>query len=146
MDDGLLHVGEHTFDPDDLTYAEQRAVKRVIRNDIWDEDVDGPFEWEEVTQLEIIPATTFVFLQRLNPEVTLKEALAYKPRDVLPEDDEDTLNCGREDCPTLILGGEHQRVQCLRCERSISRDTLDPTAAVPESAGDEPAPMPSSPA
>jgi hypothetical protein len=82
MDDGMLHVGGETFDVEDLTYAEKRAVRRIVRTELWDETVDGEFDWDEVGENEVLPATIAVFMRRTNPDYTLADAMALKPREV----------------------------------------------------------------
>lgn len=84
----LLHVNGETFDPDDLTYGEKRAVRNLIRTDLWD-DAWGEFDWEEVGENEVLPATIAVFLARASgqtPRSHLDEALRLKPRDVYADD------------------------------------------------------------
>lgn len=84
----LLHVDGLAFDPEDLSYGEKREVRRLIRTELWDEDLDGSFDWDAVGENEVLPATICVFMRRDRPEYTLVEALAHKPRDVYRDDDE----------------------------------------------------------
>ena len=82
-DNEVLHVDGRTFDTDDLTYGERREIRRLIKNELWDEDLDGPFEWGEVTADDIMAVTILVLMRRENPAYTLAEALACKPERVL---------------------------------------------------------------
>lgn len=82
-DPELLHVDGKTFDTDDLTYGERRDIRRLIKNELWDEDTDGPFDWEEVTADDIMAVTILVLMRRENPQFTLEDALACKPARVL---------------------------------------------------------------
>jgi len=82
-DNELLHVDEHVFDTDDLTYEEHREIKRIARLEIWDEDIDGPFE--DLSTNDLIPAIITVFMRRVEPGFTLEQARAYKPTEVFPE-------------------------------------------------------------
>ncbi len=79
--DELLHVDGQTFDPEDLTYGEKREVRRLVRCELWD-DAMGDFDWEEVGENDVLPATIAVFMRRTDPDYTLEAALALKPRDV----------------------------------------------------------------
>lgn len=81
----LLHVDGLEFDPEDLTYGEKREVRRLIRTEAWDEAVDGEFDWDLVGENEVLPATIAVFMRRHNPEYTVADAMALKPRDVYAE-------------------------------------------------------------
>ena len=77
----LLHVGDRSFDPDDLTFAEKRNVRRLIRTEVWDRP-DEEFSWEEIGEDDVVPATVTVFMRREDPAYTLEQAFALKPRDV----------------------------------------------------------------
>ncbi len=79
----LLHVNGETFDPDDLTYGERREVRRLIRAELWDDD-EGEFDWDEVGENEVLPATIAVFMARAGgaAKTHLSAALKLKPRDV----------------------------------------------------------------
>ena len=80
----LLHVDGQTFDPEDLSYGEKREVRRIIRVELWD-DAMGEFDWEEVGENDVLPATIAVFMRRTDPDYTLEAALDLKPRDVYAE-------------------------------------------------------------
>jgi hypothetical protein len=82
----LLHVGDLSFDPEDLTFGEKREVRRIVRAELWDADVMGEFDWAEVPDEEVVAATIAVWMRRENPQYTLDEALALKPKDVIGED------------------------------------------------------------
>jgi hypothetical protein len=79
----LLHVNGHVFDTDDLSYAERRAIKVIARTEIWDEDVDGPFQ--DMNEDDLMPAIILVFMRREDPEYTLELAAALKPSEVFPD-------------------------------------------------------------
>ncbi len=81
----VLHVEGQTFNTDDLTYGEQREIKRICRLEIWNEEIDGPFE--NLNTVDIMPAVITVFMRRDNPEYGLEQALKLKPEDVFPEDE-----------------------------------------------------------
>lgn len=82
-DPEILYVDGHTFDTDDLTYGERIAIRRLIKNEMWDQDADGPFNWDEVTADHIMAVTVLVLMRRTDPEYTLAQALACKPERVL---------------------------------------------------------------
>ena len=79
-DEELLYVNGHVFDTDDLTYGERREIKRIARTEIWDEDVDGP--WEDMTADDIMPAIILVLMRRDTPGYTLELAMQEKPEQV----------------------------------------------------------------
>lgn len=88
-----ITVDGQEYDTDSLTYKEQRAIRRLIRNEVWDEDEDGPFDWTEVGEDEILPATIAVLMLRDTPGYTkedaraaLNRALDNNPRDVIGGD------------------------------------------------------------
>jgi hypothetical protein len=73
----LIYIDGHTFDLDDLTYAERRETKRIARTEIWDEGVDGPFE--DLSSDDVMPAVILVLMRRHDPLYTLAQAMAQKP-------------------------------------------------------------------
>lgn len=79
----LLHVDGHTFDTDDLTYAERRQIKILARTEIWDEDVDG--EFQNLNEDDLMPAIITVFMRRHIPSYTLADAAKHRPSDVFRE-------------------------------------------------------------
>jgi hypothetical protein len=79
--DNLLYINGEVFDAEDLTYGEKRDIRRIIRRDIWDEELDGPFDEAEISENEALPATILVFMRRSNPDATIDEAMAVKPRE-----------------------------------------------------------------
>jgi hypothetical protein len=82
-DNEMLHIEGRTFDTDDLTYGERREIRRLIRNELWDDDLDGVFDWDEVTADDIMAVTILVLMRRENAAFTLEQALACKPTHVL---------------------------------------------------------------
>lgn len=89
MSDNLkITVNGQTFDTEDLTYGEQRAIRRLIRNEIWDEAQDGPFDWDEVGEFEILPATITVLMRREDPDFTVEQAMARNAMDIVGSADE----------------------------------------------------------
>jgi hypothetical protein len=82
-DPELLHIDGKTFDTDDLTYGERREIRRLIRNELWDEDADGVFDWDEVTPDDVVAVTILVLMRRDDPGYTLAQALACKPEQVM---------------------------------------------------------------
>ena len=83
----VLKVDGQVFNPDDLTFGEKREVRRIIRAELWD-DTLGDFDWEDVGENEVIPATVAVFMRRTDPAYTLERALALKPSEVYVDEDE----------------------------------------------------------
>lgn len=83
-----LTINGQEFDTEDLTYGEQRAIRRLIRNEVWNEDLDGPFDWDEVGEFEILPATICVLMRRENPQFTIEEAMGHNALAVMGSADE----------------------------------------------------------
>ena len=84
----FLHVGDQSFDPEDLTFKEKKAVRRIARTELWEADIQGEFDWAEVPDEDVIAATVAVFMRREDPAYTLDQALELKPSDVMREDDD----------------------------------------------------------
>lgn len=79
--DNLLYIDGEIFDAEDLTYGEKRDIRRIIRNELWDEALDGEFDEDKISENEALPATILVFMRRSRPDATLDDALAVKPRE-----------------------------------------------------------------
>jgi|ERR1041384_3407592 hypothetical protein len=79
--DNLLYIDGEVFDAEDLTYGEKREIRRIVRRDIWDDELDGPYDEDKVGENEALPATILVFMRRSNPDATIQDALAVKPRE-----------------------------------------------------------------
>lgn len=87
----VMHVNGQAFSSDDLTYGEEREVKRIIRLDLWDEDVDGEFPgWAQVPDSYYHVAAILVFMRRDKPDATLDDALACKRSQVFKDEDPPT--------------------------------------------------------
>jgi hypothetical protein len=79
----LIWLDGIEYDVEGMSYGEKREVRRVLKDEVYDEDIDGPtFNFRAMDETEILPATILVLLRRTNPEATIDEAMAYKPRDV----------------------------------------------------------------
>ena len=83
--EGVLHYQGKTYDPDDLDYEEVFPVRRIIRREMWDEAVDGPFDWMLIDEFYIYPATLTVFMQREDPDYTVDQALKLKLTELTDE-------------------------------------------------------------
>lgn len=79
--DNLLYIHGEVFDAEDLTFGEKREIRQIIRTQIWDEGLDGPFSEDRIGENEALPATILVFMRRGNPEATIDQALSIKPRE-----------------------------------------------------------------
>jgi hypothetical protein len=79
--DNLLYIHGEVFDAEDLTFGEKREIRQIIRTEIWNEDLDGPFSEDRIGENEALPATILVFMRRANPDATIDEAMAVKPRE-----------------------------------------------------------------
>ena len=79
--DNLLYINGEVFDAEDLTYGEKREIRRIIRQEIWEETLDGPYDEGKVGENEALPATILVFMRRSNPDASIDDAMAIKPRE-----------------------------------------------------------------
>jgi hypothetical protein len=79
--DNLLYINGEIFDAEDLTYGEKREIRRIIKQDIWDEELDGPYDESKVGENEALPATILVLMRRAHPEADIEDAMAIKPRE-----------------------------------------------------------------
>ena len=78
-EEGDLKINGKTYDPEDMTFREQREMRRIVREElVQDPDVD----FEALTLSELIPAIAVVLVRRDNPAYTLDEALDLKMRDI----------------------------------------------------------------
>lgn len=79
--DNLIYVNGLVYDAEDLTYGEKREVRRIIRQEIWDEEIDGSYDDAKIGENESLPAVILVFMRRTNPGATIEQAMAVKPRE-----------------------------------------------------------------
>lgn len=86
--DNLLYIHGEVFDAEDLTYGEKRDIRRIVRRDIWDDDLDGPFDESKIGENEALPATILVLMRRSNPDATIDDAMAIKPREAYRNPDQ----------------------------------------------------------
>lgn len=85
--DVILRIDGQEFDTATLTYKERRDMKRIIKLELWDEEVDG--EWVDFNEPSIddyITAAALVFIRRGDPNASIDQALACNPKDMIVED------------------------------------------------------------
>lgn len=77
-DEGGLWIDGQRFTDDDLTFREQREVRRILR-----ELMDDPnFDPLDAAQADLMPAFVCVVKRRANPDYKVDEALNLKPADL----------------------------------------------------------------
>lgn len=86
--DLILHVGDRLLNADqDLTFGEKRQIRLLVRGELWDEDLQGPFDWAEVPDEEFIAATVAVWMKRDRPDDTLtailEDVMRMKPSELI---------------------------------------------------------------
>lgn len=84
-EEGDLRINGKVYDPSDMTFREQREMRRIVRDELLPgEDVD----FEALTLSDLIPAMAVVLVQRDNPAFTLDEALDLRLKDVYVTEDD----------------------------------------------------------
>jgi hypothetical protein len=87
-EEGDLRIGGKVYDPSDMTFREQREMRRIVRDELLPgEDVD----FESLTLSDLIPAMAVVLVRRDKPEYTLDEALDLKLKEVYVTEDDAKL-------------------------------------------------------
>lgn len=83
-DDITITLDGETYSADELTFREQREMRKLVRELVEDPKAD----MEEVSIMDVLPVLAFIVIHRTKPEFTLEEALDMKISDILPEEDE----------------------------------------------------------
>lgn len=81
--DGFVIDGV-TYSPDDLTFREQREMRKLIREELAenpDADID------DMALADVVPAFVYVVKKRDNPDLTLDDVLDMKLSDFIPDAD-----------------------------------------------------------
>ena len=77
--DGLIYVDGQPYSADDLTFREQREMRRLYR-----ELVEDPkAELSDAAGMDYFPLLAFLLRHRDDPDYTLKQALDLKAKDLL---------------------------------------------------------------
>lgn len=77
-EEGDLLINGKVYNPDTLTFREQREMKRILREDMFDGDLP-----EDIGMADTTPAMVLVLVHRDNPKYTLDEALDLVPAEIL---------------------------------------------------------------
>jgi hypothetical protein len=78
--EGNLRINGREYDPSDMTFREQRAMRAIIRDELYPEDPD--VDMDELTLADLLPAMVVVLVRRDDPDYTLDQALDLKHKDV----------------------------------------------------------------
>jgi hypothetical protein len=81
-EDGFMINGV-MYGPDDLTFREQREMRKVIRELAEDPQAD----LENMSLTDVVPAFVFMVLKRDNPDLELDEVLDMKLTDFVAHDE-----------------------------------------------------------
>lgn len=80
MEEGDLRIGGTVYDPNTMTFREQREAKRIIRDELFDGAMPDA---DELVTADTMPALALVLVRRDNPDYTLDEALDLVQHEVL---------------------------------------------------------------
>jgi hypothetical protein len=79
-EEGDLRVNGKVYDPNTLTFREQREIKRIVRDELFDGEM--PDE-DDLGIADTMPALALVMVRRDNPDYTLDDALDLVLQDVI---------------------------------------------------------------
>lgn len=82
-EEGNLRINGKEYDPSDMTFREQREMRRILSVEMFPEEKN--LDFEELTLADLLPAMIVVLARRDTPEFTLDEALDMKQKDVYIE-------------------------------------------------------------
>lgn len=80
MKEGDLRIAGKVYDANTMTFREQRAVKAIIRDELFDGEMPGD---DDLGIADTMPALALVLVRRDKPDYTLDEALDLVLMDVL---------------------------------------------------------------
>lgn len=76
-EEGDLRIDGKVYDPDTMTFREQREMKRLLR-----EMFDGELP-DDIGMADTTPVMALVLVRRDNPDYTLDEALDLVPGEIM---------------------------------------------------------------
>lgn len=79
-EEGDLRVNGTDYDPNTLTFREQREMRRIIREELY---AGQKVDEEDLSLADTFPAMIVVFTRRDGPGLSLDEALDMSPNDVI---------------------------------------------------------------
>ncbi len=79
-EEGDLRINGKVYDPSDMTFREQREMRRIVRDELFPDEVD--LDFEALTLADLLPALAVVLRKRDDPEFTLDQALDLKMKDI----------------------------------------------------------------
>lgn len=85
-EEGDLRINGVVYDPSDMTFREQREMRRIVREELMPDEDD--IDFEGLTLSDLIPAMAVVLVRRDNPQYTLDEALDLKLKEVYVTEDD----------------------------------------------------------
>lgn len=100
-EEGDLRINGKVYDPSDMTFREQREMRRIVKEELMPDEVE--IDFEALTLSDLIPAMAVVLVRRDNPEYTLDEALDLKLKDVYVTEDD------KAEAPPTSRGSSRKR-------------------------------------
>jgi hypothetical protein len=82
-DQGWIYIDGKHYSPEDLTFREQREMRKVYREIMEDPAADI----DDAAFMDLLPAMTVVLKRRDDPEYTVEQALDIKAKDLLPPEE-----------------------------------------------------------
>lgn len=80
MEEGDLRINGTIYDPNTMTFREQREMRRIIREELFGGD---PVDEESLALADMLPAMAVVLVRRDDPTYTLDKALDLIASDVV---------------------------------------------------------------
>jgi len=78
-DDGSIYIEGKAYSPDDLSFREQREMRRLYRDLVEDPDADIG----EAANMDFLPLLAFMIRRRDEPGYTLEQAFDLKISDLV---------------------------------------------------------------
>lgn len=80
MEEGDLRINGKVYDPNTMTFREQREVRRLVREELFDGEMIAD---DDLKLPDLLPAMATVLVRRDNPTFQLEEALDLVPNDIV---------------------------------------------------------------
>lgn len=103
MAEHLLYVNGQALDPTDLSFGEDREMRRILRTELREDGMVprctqcGSHDFIEVFDLDAVPdqdraiAAIVVLMRRTDPSYSVEDALALRDSDLVDDADDDEV-------------------------------------------------------
>jgi hypothetical protein len=99
-EEGDLLINGKVYDPNTMTFRENREARRITREEVYDGD---PPPEAEMSMSDTLPAIAVVLVRRDDPSFTLDQALDLVPSEVLVSAEQaKVLNKAAKRPPTVV--------------------------------------------